>query len=115
MPEAGAWRLWVNEVATRMAPLLPTEGEEEEHGLRMLSSRSEPDARVRLGPHGQLLLTRVELSAWQRINLPRQWDNPDRDVDADPDQQLADLATRVRRALEEWEITLQHLQASRIS
>jgi hypothetical protein len=115
MPEVGAWRLWVNEVGTRITPLLPIESEEEEHGLRMLSSCSEPEAKVRLGSDGQLLLTRLELSAWQGIKLPRQWDSPDRDVDDDPDEQLADLATRVRRALEEWEITLQHLQVPPIS
>jgi len=59
-----------------------------------------------------LPLTRVELSAWQGIDLPRQWDNPDREPDPWPEAQLADLAGRVREALLVWEDCLGHLHSS---
>lgn len=111
MPNGDAWRRWAAEVTERLSLLLPTESEEHEHGLRVLSSRSEPEGRFRCGPDGQLWLTRVELSAWQGIDLPRQWDNPDREMDEEPDAQLGDWAGRVRRALEEWEGALRYLQS----
>jgi hypothetical protein len=73
--------------------------------------RDEPKARFLCGSDGQLWLIGVELSAWQGIKLPRQWDNPDREWDAAPDAQLADFAGRVRQALETWEKSLEHLQS----
>ena len=52
---------------------------------------------------GRLYLTRVELSAWQ-------CDNSDREPDPWPEPQLADLAGRVRRALQAWRECLQYLR-----
>ncbi|HUW09875.1 MAG TPA: hypothetical protein VM537_09095 [Anaerolineae bacterium] len=111
MPEAGAWRRWAAKVQARLAPLLPIQSEDDEYGLRVLSARSEPEARLRCDPDtGRLYLTRVELSAWQGIDLPRQWDNPDREPDPWPEPQLADLAGRVRSALQAWEKCLRYLR-----
>jgi hypothetical protein len=64
---------------------------------------------------GQLYLTGIELSAWQGIDLPGQWDDPDRELDEDPDEQLADFAQRVWQALREWGNSLRHLLASESS
>jgi hypothetical protein len=111
MPEASAWRRWAAEVKARLAPLLSIQSEDDEYGLRVLSARSDPEARLRCDPDtGRLYLTRVELSAWQGIDLPRQWDNPDREPDPGPESQLADLAGRVRRALRAWEGCLRYLR-----
>jgi hypothetical protein len=111
MPDGETWRRWVAEVTGQIGPLLPTESEEYRDGLRVLSSRSEPEGEFRCGSDGQLWLTGVALPAWQGIDLPRQWDNSDREVDEEPDAQLADFAMRVRRALEEWESLLQYLHS----
>jgi hypothetical protein len=111
MPQASAWRRWAAEVQARLALLLPIESEDDEYGLRVLSAHSDPEARLRCDPDtGRLYLTRVELSAWQGIDLPRQWDNSDREPDPWPEPQLADLAGRVRRALRAWEGCLRYLR-----
>jgi len=82
------------------------------NGLVVLSSRSEPAARLRCdSDSGRLYLTRVELSAWQGIDLPRRWDNPDREPDPWPEAQLADFAGRVRGALLVWGDCLGHLHS----
>ena len=112
MPDSSAWRRWAAEVVSRLSPLLPIESEEDDHGLVVLSSRSNPAARLRCDPNnGELHLTRVELSAWQGIDLPRQWDNPDREPDPWPEAQLADFAGRARQALLVWEDCLGRLHS----
>ena len=118
MPEADTWRRWAAEVNARLSPLLPIESEDDQHlmgdeyGLRVLSSRSEPTAQLSCDPDtGRLYLTCVELSAWQGIDLPRQWDNSDREPDLPPGAQLADFAERVYHALREWAVCLEHFQA----
>jgi hypothetical protein len=109
MPRADAWRRWAAEVAARLSPLLPIDCTEAEYPVedgyrsRVLSARDEPEARLRCDPDGRLYLTGVYLPAWQGIDLPRQWDNSDREPDDWPDDDLADFAARVRRALQEWE------------
>jgi hypothetical protein len=110
LPDAGVWRRWVTEIATRLAPLLPNDSREHKDGLEVLSCRGEPVARLRCdADSGRLYLTRVELSAWQRIDLPRQWDDPERMLDPEPDAQLADFVSRVRQALQEWGDCLRYL------
>jgi len=120
LPDSSAWRRGAAEVASRLSPFLPIESEEDDHGpalsssngLVVLSSRSKPAARLRCDPDsGRLYLTRVELSAWQGIDLPRQWDNPDRRSDPWPEAQLADFAGRVCQALQVWEDCLGHLHS----
>jgi hypothetical protein len=93
-----------------LEPILPNAGEEDERGIIALSWRGEPVARVRCDPGGRLVLTRVELSAWQGIELTRQWDNPDRELDYGTEAQLAGFAQRLRQAMEEWEDSLEFLQ-----
>lgn len=110
MPDASAWRRWVAEVTTRLAPLLPVASADQEDEFAELCWCNEPTARLRCDAgDGRLYLTRVEVSAWQGIGLPRQWDNPERWRDPGPDAQLADFAFRVRRALHEWKDCLGYL------
>ena len=42
------------------------------------------------GADGQLKPTSIELSAWQAIELPRHWDDPEREPDEHPHRQLRD-------------------------
>jgi hypothetical protein len=115
MPGAEAWRRWAVEVTSRIAPILPVESEEDERGLKVLSAHGDPEAELRCDPDGRLYLTGVHLSAWQSIDLPRQWDNPDREPDDWPEVELADFIERVRRALEEWEGCLAHLCSQEVA
>lgn len=111
MPDAAAWRRWAEDATTRLAPLLPIEGmDEDEDDPDTLSWRGKPQANLACAPDGQLYLAGVELSAWQGIDLPRQWDNPDRLRDGHPHPQLAAFARRLRRALDVWGDGLSHLK-----
>ncbi len=75
-----------------------------EHLRAMASSGARCDAR------GALLLEGVEVSAWQAINLPRIWDDPERDEDPPPDHELERMFARVRGALYAWLEALDHLR-----
>jgi hypothetical protein len=109
LPGANAWSRWMVKVTARVLPILPTESDEDEYERRVLSSCGEPEARLRCSPAGHLFLAGVHLPAWQGIDLPRQWDNSDREPDPWPDEQLAGFMDRVREALEEWEGCLKYL------
>jgi hypothetical protein len=111
LPKTSAWRRWVGEVTARLDPILLIEVRDVGDGLvAALSWRGEPEAQLHCASDGRLSLTRVELSAWQGINLPRQWDNPDQLPDPEPDGQLIDFAARVHQALQAWERCLPYLQ-----
>lgn len=112
MPEAKAWRRWVTEVNTRVGPFLPVTTREDKYGVAILSARSEPMARIQCQSDGRLSLSNVQLEAWQSIDLPRVWDDPERPFDPEPDDQLIDFASRVRQALQSWEHCLPYLQTS---
>ena len=61
----------------------------------------QPAAKV-LCEADRIMLTGVELDAWQPITLPRKWDDPERAPDPDPGKQLAAFAGRLREALRRW-------------
>jgi hypothetical protein len=112
LPDPVHWQRWAAEVADRLGPLLPIDSDMDEHGLRVLSSRSKPEAHLRCDPSGQLFLNEVELSAWQSVELPRNWDDPERPLDPDPANQLFAFADRVRQALQAWEQCLPYLHSA---
>jgi hypothetical protein len=109
LPEASRWREWLADVTARLEPLLSTEWEARDEKTTIFASRSEPEAEVEPAADGQLALTGVRLSAWEGIDLPRQWDDPGREEDEDPYEQLADLLERVWEAMDEWNQSLVHL------
>jgi hypothetical protein len=112
LPDPVHWQRWAAEVADRLGPLLPIDSDMDEHGLRVLSSRSKPEAHLRCDPSGQLFLNEVKLSAWQSVELPRNWDDPERPLDPDPANQLFAFADRVRQALQAWEQCLPYLHSA---
>ncbi len=109
MPGVDAWRQWKAAVGARLFPLLPINYTYGEHLFpdgewpRVVSAREEPEVRLRCDSDGRLRLAGAYLSAWQGVDLPRQWDDPDREPDDGPEQALAHFASRVRQALQEWE------------
>ncbi len=109
LPELDAWHRWVDDVMSRLEPLLYDGDEQDDDDPPVLAWRGEPVARLHWAPDGQILLTGVELAAWQGIDLPRHWDDPEREWDDDPGDQLADFARRVWEAVHQWADTLAHL------
>lgn len=114
MPDAGAWQRWTDHVIHRLEPLLPAEAPsfEAEGEEAILFWRGDPAARLQCRPGGQLHLTGVELPSWQGIELPRQWDNPDRPQDKDTEEQLESLFEWVRASLQVWAECLPYLESS---
>ncbi len=108
LPPPAQWRRWVAEVARRLDPLLSTHWERRDDDMMILAHRAEPEAEVQPDADGQLLLTGVKLEAWEGIDLPREWDDPDREEE-DPHEQLADFVGRMWNALRAWNQTLTHL------
>ena len=114
MPSAGAWQRWSREVNSRLeraSPLLPEEvvRQDEDGDLEILGWKDEPRLLIDCRRDGALLLTGVQLSSWQAVTLPRQWEDPDREDDT-PEEQIDQLCERVRRALHAWMESLDNLR-----
>lgn len=109
LPEAATWRNWLADVTERMESLLSTAWEGRDQAPAILAWRGEPEAEVQPGADGQLYLKGVKLSAWEGIDLPRQWDHPEREPDEDPYDQLLEFVERVWEAMQEWNRSLPHL------
>lgn len=112
MPATAVWQRWVAEVGSRLEPLLPRGAEDDAAALAVLGWRGEPEARFICQPDGQLALMALQVAAWEGVTLPRQWDNPERGYEEEPDEQLTDLFGRVAQALQVWEESLRHLQCT---
>ncbi len=48
----------------------------------------------------------VDLAGREAVELPRQWDDPGREPDEEPEQQLADFFERISEAMQEWQRSL---------
>jgi len=105
---------WAREVAGRLERierLLPDEVVTDgKNGLpAILAWKGEPSLEVECTPEGELKLNAVKVAAWQAINLPRVWDNPEREPDEHPRSQLVAMFKRVRSALNAWMEAVDHL------
>jgi hypothetical protein len=109
LPEPTRWRDWLADVTERLDPLLSTDWETRDEKMAVFASRSEPEAKVQPAADGRLYLSGVRLSAWERIDLPRQWDDPRRRRDENPNDQLVDFVERVWEAMDEWNQSLAYL------
>ena len=114
MPSPDAWTRWLRETSGRLEDVerIVAEGEVRgppAGGRSVLAWQGAPEIKVRGGPAGQLRLGEVEVAAFQGIDLPRQWDDPNRPRDDDPDEQLAAMFKRVKAALFAWGEMVDHL------
>lgn len=92
------WARWARECSARLDSIEPLVGADG------------PDTGDRIsGWQGALRLTALEISAWQGIDIPRQWDDPRREPDPSPDQGLDAMLERTRGALHAWMECLDHL------
>lgn len=115
MPKAATWARWAREAVERLEQierLVPDEAVREGHnGMpKILAWQGEPTVEATCGADGELRLAGITLSAWQSIELPRVWDDPERDPDDHPAEQLAAMFARVRAALHAWTEVLDHLR-----
>lgn len=108
LPLLTNWQRWVKIVSSELETILPSEPDSKEEHLSLLAWRGEPEAAVTFDPQGHTFLQSVSLPAWQGINLPREWDDPDKS-DPEPDRQLYEFAMSIRRALEIWQDSLVNL------
>ncbi len=56
----------------------------------------DPEVKASCNPHGELRLEASSVSAFQGVDLPRVWNDSDREPDDDPYDQLAAMFQRVR-------------------
>ena len=109
LPEPVTWNRWALEISARLEAMLPAHIGRDSDGA-ILGWRGDPSVELRCGAGGQLFLTGVGIAAWQAIELPRIWDDPERPRDPEVDPQLADLARRLRSALDVWAEALATLE-----
>ena len=104
MPEPKVLARWSKTVDAKLDNLLPHDASFRAGRLvAMKGWRGEVEVVSRCGPDGRLLLNRVEVAAYQVVNPPRVFDDPDRREKAKPiEKQLGDLARRIKRAFDAW-------------
>lgn len=115
LPSPGALRNWAKEAAGRLEavePLLAPEiAREGPNGrFEVLGWKGEPRVSAFVDARGETRFDGVSLSAWQSIQLPRVWDDPDRAEEEPVDAQLDRLAERLRAALHAWSEVTDHLR-----
>lgn len=114
LPAPSSWARWHRETMGRLEnvePLVPDERTREGSGgrLEILAWQAGPEITVTCDPTGELRLAGVTASAFQLIEIPRRWDDPDRPTDAHPHAQLVALLRRLKAALHGFGEALDHL------
>ncbi len=115
MPPQAKWSTWVHELMHRLERLEPLVGpetvrEDDDGGLAILAWQGGPEVLSICDPTGQVRLMGVTIDAWQSIQLPRNWDDPDREPDEPLAPQLDALFVRLRAALQAWVEVMDHLK-----
>ena len=116
LPLPDAWARWAHETVTRLdrvEPMLPRTRHRKIAGGRtaILAWQGAPDVRATCTTDGALLLDCVAVRAFQLVQLPRQWDDPDRPEEPGPERELEAMAKRVKASLNGWTQALDHLTA----
>ena len=73
-------------------------GEVTNTGLFM-SWRGQPEVTVKGNEQGQPVVSSIEVSAFELVKLPRLWDNPEREPDDDPRDQIEAMLGRLERGV----------------
>ena len=102
MPAKATWKRFVTAVARKIDPLFPLHQVDPNDDSAVLGWCGQPTANVLCEVGGQVQLAGVELEAYQPVFLPRQWDDPAREPDPQPDEELLAFAERTREAMQQW-------------
>ena len=102
LPKPQAWSHWVLTVNELLGgPDRLVSGEVTNTGLFM-SWRGQPEVTVMGNEQGQPVVWSINVSAFELVKLPRLWDNPEREPDDDPREQIEAMLGRLERALGVW-------------
>ena len=117
MPDPGVLRSWAREAEGRLEsiePLLPPQNARmtEDGRLEVFGWKGEPRISALMNSDGELRFDQVSIASWQAIELPRIWDDPERE-DEPVDEQLRLMSERLRAALNAWMEVTDHLLAGR--
>lgn len=116
MPAPATWAKWSREALGRLETIEPLISEdvmrESPDGYHaILGWQGDPEMKVTCNALGELRLEAISVRAFQMIDLPRKWDDPEREPDDDPREQLRAMFARVRAALHAWGEVMDHLRA----
>jgi hypothetical protein len=75
----------------------------------VLAWQGDPEIQVTCSASGELRLESITVRAFQGIDLPRRWDDPEREPDDGPHEQLAAMFRRVKAAIYAWGEVMDHL------
>jgi hypothetical protein len=112
LPSPAQWTRWRREGASRSIPRVVTDdvSHDTAGGSRAVPAwQGEPEIHATCDRRGDLRLESLSLSAFQGIELPRVWDDPERKRDGDPHEQLTAMFGRVKVALAAWGEALDRL------
>lgn len=117
MPPPATWAKWSKEALGRLEKIEPLVSEEvlreSADGYHaILAWQGDPEIKASCNAVGELRLDAITVRAFQMIELPRKWDDPEREPDEDPRGQLRAMFERVRAALYAWGEVMDHLRAS---
>jgi len=114
LPSSSAWSAFATEATTRLEHverLVSEEVQLDEVGqVEILAWAGQPRIEAECRSDGSLWLRSVSVSAWQGVDLPRQWDDPSRDRDPDPRAALDAMFERVASAMHLWTELTDHLR-----
>lgn len=116
MPSASTWAKWSKEAITRLdrvEPLIPPEDPIEETvdgGFAILAWQGDPVIKATCDAAGILKLSSISVSAFQLVEVPRHWDDSEREDDPHPHAQLRALLARVKAALFAWGEVMDHFR-----
>ncbi len=110
LPDWATWGRWSGAVHAALEPLLGLQTVEVEGGrARALGGWEGPSVELACDAAGQLTLSRLEARAFELVDVPRQWDDPQRPPDPAPRDHLAELAERLSQARQRWRAALEEL------
>lgn len=115
MPSPATWRKWSREVLGRLEESARLVGgdvvREDAHGHQVvLAWQGEPELKATCNALGELRLESISISAFQGIDLPRKWNDDEREPDEPPNEPLRAMFERLKVALHVWGEVMGHLR-----
>jgi len=110
LPDSATWARWSGAVHAALEPLLGLEvleGEDGQH--RVLGGWDGPVVELACDTAGHLTVSRLQATAFELVDIPRQWDDSRRPPDPDPRERLGDLVRRLVEARTAWREALREL------